>query len=95
VSKYDPLRRRLEGTSQPIVDMTFEEIAHLVGGLPHSAYKHSAWWANDEGRHVQARAWLDASFTTERIDLAARWVRFRRGGRAMGTSVSAQRAEGG
>ena len=38
------------------VTMTFDEIEQLVGSLPESATKYSAWWANQpgSGRHEQA-----------------------------------------
>jgi hypothetical protein len=74
LSKYDSLREHLFRLRPP-VEMTFEEIGALVGGLPRSAEKWSAWWGNDEG-HVQARAWMSASRRVEAVDLNRRRVRF-------------------
>ncbi len=58
--------------------MSFDEIDILVGGLPASAERWPAWWANETAgsRHVQARAWLDAGREVEHADRAARRVRF-------------------
>jgi hypothetical protein len=78
VAKYDPLRDRLSIGPESI-EMTFEEVANLVGGLPMSAYKHEGWWANDtRGGHVQAVAWLSAGARVEDVDMTRRTVRFGR-----------------
>jgi hypothetical protein len=77
VSKYSALRRQLEREASPSVEMTFDEVDDLVGGLPASARRYSAWWSNErEGRHVQARAWMDAGWRVENVDLTAETVRF-------------------
>jgi len=74
MAKYDALRERLQRGAEP-VSLTFDAIADLVGGLPASAYRHDAWWAND-ATHVQARAWLDAARTITRVDRSGQQVRF-------------------
>ena len=79
MSKYDPLREHLERSGRDSVSMSFEEIADLVGGLPPSAYRHQAWWANErEGRHVQARAWMGAGWQVSEVNLSGRTVTFER-----------------
>jgi hypothetical protein len=76
--KYQLLRDEL-ATRGTVVEMTFDEVADLVEGLPDSAFKYSAWWSNEvDGGHVQARAWSAAGFRVDRLDLAGRKVRFRR-----------------
>jgi hypothetical protein len=57
--------------------MSLSELADLVGGLPMSAHRYSAWWASDHATHVQARAWLDAGYTAH-PDLASNKVTFTR-----------------
>ncbi|MFP7296989.1 hypothetical protein [Neobacillus niacini] len=43
-----------------------EEI--LTFKLPASAYKYSAWWANEtEGTHTHARSWLMAGWKTTEV----------------------------
>jgi hypothetical protein len=79
VSKYSSLRHHLERESGPSVEMTFDEIDDVVGGLPASARRYSAWWSNErEGRHVQARAWVDAGWCVANVNLTAERVRFTR-----------------
>jgi hypothetical protein len=74
--KYDPLRDRLVGLSGPI-ELTFEEVAGLVGGLPSSAYRYTQWWENEQGgAHVQARAWRAIGKHVASIDLAHQRVVF-------------------
>jgi hypothetical protein len=76
--KYAPLFEHLCRAGDAPVEMTFEEIDRLVGGLPVSATKHRAWWANEvAGGRVQAKAWLDAGRTDAgRVWFsAARWNR--------------------
>jgi hypothetical protein len=74
LAKYDPLGDHLSRTVGP-VEMSFEEVARLVGGLPPSAYRWRAWWANDP-HHVEAAAWLAHRRRVETVDLVARRVRF-------------------
>jgi hypothetical protein len=72
--KYEPLSRHLSVASLPLT-MTFAEISLLVGGLPASAYRYPAWWADDR-THVQARAWLDVGLRVEAVDLDREVVGF-------------------
>lgn len=81
MGKYDVLRDLLRGRSGPSTELSFEDIDAVVGGLPRSAHNHRAWWGNEaDGRHVQARAWLDAGWRVEEVDLAGGRVRFRSAG---------------
>jgi hypothetical protein len=78
-SKYDALRDHLGREDRDTVTETFEDIAELVGGLPPSAWRHQAWWANEaSGSHVQARSWLNVGFRVARINQGEGWVRFQR-----------------
>ena len=80
MGKYDSLREHLKSLGNGSVQMSFSEIADLVGGLPASTHTHSAWWANEmiaDGRHVQAKAWLGAGRRVEEVSLAGKRVRFR------------------
>jgi hypothetical protein len=75
VPKYAPLRDHLEARLGP-VEMTFTEIATLVGGLPPSAFRIPQWWSNDAHGHVQAAAWLGAQRRVSGADLRTEWVTF-------------------
>lgn len=78
VAKYDPLFEFLCRAEDGPVELTFGQIEVLVGQLPASATEHTAWWANeaDGGRHVQARAWLNAGREVEWVDRGRQRVRF-------------------
>ena len=77
MSKYERLKNSLIATSVATVNFSFKDLASIVGGLPLSAYKHRAWWANEsDGRHVQTRGWMDAGFIVDTVDLDAQTVRF-------------------
>ncbi|WP_442934134.1 DUF7662 domain-containing protein [Micromonospora sp. CPCC 205561] len=75
VSKYDALRDYLRRRTSE-ARYTLDEMSELVpGGLPPSAYRYEAWWANGDQTHAHSRAWGDAGFTAH-PDLADRAVRF-------------------
>lgn len=57
--------------------MAFRDIEKVLGfALPPSARRHQAWWANNVGTHVNARAWREAGWKTSRVDLASERVVF-------------------
>lgn len=58
--KYVPLTEYLRSRSEAVVEINFDELDELVGGMPASARRRSAWWANSRTAHEHARAWLDA-----------------------------------
>ena len=77
MAKYDALFRHLCHLPDGPVELTFDEVAGLVGGLPVTAERSRAWWANEvSGRQLQAKAWLDAGREVADVDVAARVVRF-------------------
>jgi hypothetical protein len=79
VGKYEPLERFLKGRRPSRWRAGFREIEGLLGfKLPQSALKYPAWWSNDETGHSHARAWLDAGWRTEEVDLASRKLTFAR-----------------
>lgn len=78
VPKYDPLFEFLCRAGDAPVEMTFDDVGALVGGLPRSAGDHLVWWSNEAlgGRHVQSVAWMNAGRQVDNVDLARRIVRF-------------------
>lgn len=77
MAKYDPLFEHLCRAGDGPVEMSFEDVAALVGGLPKSANTYQVWWANElDGRHVQAAAWMNAGRAVDHVDLAHQVVRF-------------------
>lgn len=75
MAKYDPLLEHLKAAPHP-VEMAFEEIARLVGGLPPTAHNRDAWWGNNANGHVQAAAWLGAGRQVTHVSRTLRRVRF-------------------
>ena len=76
--KYEPLTQRLKAGGARRLILAITEIDNLVGGLPRSAYQNAnAWWSNDcPGR--QRRAWLEAGYEVEDVDLVGDVVTFSR-----------------
>ena len=77
MAKYDPLRNHLREVGGDVVEVTFEDLAELVSGLPPSALEHRAWWAN--GSTVRAQSWRAAGFYVSQISRDSGRVRFERG----------------
>ena len=78
VGKYAPLREFLRRQSGAVVRMSFSEIERVIGAkLPPTA-RHRAWWSNNEQNSVMTRAWKEAGFESEDVDLKGRRVAFRR-----------------
>lgn len=79
MSKYSPLTDHLKGQKPNLLTMTFAEVEHVLGGkLPRSAQTHRAWWSNNPDNNVMTRAWLDAGFQSEQVDLTGQKLVFRR-----------------
>jgi hypothetical protein len=91
VPKYEPLREFLTGMplGQKQVTLGFRRLEELLGdALPPSAMTYEQWWRGGRvkrGRidanwqdQVQQRAWEDAGWTVEDLDLLLKNVTFRR-----------------
>jgi len=80
--KYTPLKKYLMALPplQRQITLPFTKIEEILkDGLPDSARQHKSWWANEvKGRHVQASAWLEASWKVKDVDLTSRRVSFMR-----------------
>jgi hypothetical protein len=79
MSKYSALGDYLKHQRRDVVPMTFAEIEKITGTkLPASARKHRPWWSNNPDNSVMTKVWLDAGFASERVDMPARKLVFRR-----------------
>lgn len=79
MAKYDALGAFLMRQPRDRVPITFAEIEKIIGAkLPRSAREHRPWWGNSAVNHVNAKAWLDAGFESEQVDMAGRKLVFRR-----------------
>jgi DNA-binding transcriptional regulator YiaG len=77
--KYQPLQDYLRQSSQPQVTLSFTQIETLMGEvLPVSARRQKAWWSNRSRGGLQAKAWMEADYLVEAVDLVNQQVTFRR-----------------
>lgn len=80
MGRYERLYKWLRTSSGPRISLTFEQIEEILGfGLPDTARKDAAWWANEKTaqfRYNQRRAWLNAGFHTENLSLPNETVDF-------------------
>jgi len=94
MSKYEALPQFLGQMDQAVRRMSFGEIESVLGfKLPKSAYKHEAWWSNNETGHSHAQAWLKLGWRTEAVDLTRRQVTFRRSLQSPLAGVSPQKRD--
>jgi len=79
MSSYAPLADYLKQSGSNSVAATFADIETVLGRtLPPSAYRHRPWWANEARGHSHAKAWLDAGYETEQVDMENRKLVFRK-----------------
>ena len=82
--KYRPLTEFLRRQARAVVRLTFDEIERVIGAkLPPSAMRHRAWWSNNAQNNVMTKAWKDAGFASEDVDMEGRRVTFRRAAEAL------------
>lgn len=80
-SKYAPLGAYLKACGGTEVPMSFTDIEAVIGAvLPPKAVNHPAWWSNNTSNNTMTQIWLDAGFRSERVDIGARRLIFRRVG---------------
>jgi hypothetical protein len=60
-SRYQALTLFLIGKEEAVVTLSFSELDRIVNGLPASAKKYQAWWANTDRGQPHAHYWLDAN----------------------------------
>lgn len=75
-SKYALLKEWLLAQGTERVEASFDKLGELVGGLPRSAFEYQAWWGNLTGPHPQSKAWRDAGYRVDMLDLNGKRVRF-------------------
>jgi hypothetical protein len=79
MSKYAALTDYLGRLPHREVRLTFGDIERLLKAkLPKSARSHRAWWSNNGNNSVMTKAWLDAGWRSERVDMTSETLVFRR-----------------
>ncbi len=77
--KYEPLKRYLQaadraeaGSADPMICSISSKPSET------SARKHAAWWSNSPAGHVNAQAWLEAGYASQKVDLQTGRLVFKR-----------------
>ena len=79
-SKYGGLTGHLKfrGSFTSVVKLSFARIDGLIGSnLPMSAYRNEKWWSNSASS-AHARAWLDAGWEVQEVNLKEGFVVFKK-----------------
>lgn len=88
MNTFEPLEAYLASKNASRIAMSFAEIEAMVGRkLPNSSRKHRAWWSNNPSNSAITRAWLNAGYRTEDVDMAGERLVFRRTERAASKPV--------
>ena len=74
MSVYQPLADFLSQREDDRWEASFVDVMKVLNrSLPGSAYKHQAWWANQEGEgRSQTQGWRSVGWKTTRLDLERR-----------------------
>jgi hypothetical protein len=76
--KYSPLENYLRNLPEGkrVVTLRFGQIEGILNSkLPFSAYESQLWWEHEkEGNHVNARAWSNAGWKVDEVNLNEKWV---------------------
>ncbi len=77
--KYTPLKNYLLAlpTSQKEARLSFNQIEGILKfKLPSSAYEDERWWLHEkEGNHLNLRAWTNAGWKVETVEVNKKLVR--------------------
>jgi hypothetical protein len=78
MSRYEPLAQFLGKRPKKSWRAGFADIENVLGfRLPASAYRHAAWWANQNGPgHSQTSGWRAVGWRTAKVDLDRKEVTF-------------------
>jgi hypothetical protein len=79
MGKYAPLTEFLRKQPANEVALTFAQIERLIQAkLPPKAQRYRAWWSNNPTNNLITKAWLDAGYRSEQVDIEQRKLVFRR-----------------
>lgn len=96
MSKYARLGSVLRAKHQREISCSFRDIERALGfPLPPAARAHRAWWSNNPSNNVMTKAWLDAGFRAEQVDMGGETLVFRRVEEAGAASKSAPARKAG
>ena len=77
--KYAPLENYLRNLpdSRTAISLSFQQIEQILNTpLPASAYEDQRWWEHEtEGNHITKRAWANAGWKIESLDVNKKRVK--------------------
>jgi hypothetical protein len=77
MSKYQALANFLREHEGEEIELGFDQVSDIVGGLPPSALNERPWWANDSGpTNAHAPGWMSVGWRVRTVDLQSRRVTF-------------------
>lgn len=79
-SKYEALKRYLQyrAAFTNVVKLSFAKMDGVMGdNLPMSAFRNEKWWSNSQSS-VHAKAWLDAGWKMQEVNLEEGYVVFQK-----------------
>jgi hypothetical protein len=78
MGKYDPLKTFRQSSQTEEIALSFSEIEALLGKALPASQQYPAWWSNNPSNNPMTKVWLDAGYRTERVNVEAGRVVFRR-----------------
>jgi hypothetical protein len=67
--KYHNLQKYLKTIKKTEILLSYHEIENILGfSLPPSAYKHHAWWSNDQS-HSHSQSWMKEGWRVKKVEL--------------------------
>lgn len=78
MGKYDAFAEYLRAQQRDEVPLTFDQIERIIGSDLPASHRYRAWWSNNSFNSVMTKAWLDAGFRSEQVDMAQRKLVFRK-----------------
>lgn len=79
-SKYYPLFLHLQACKQETTTLALSKVEAVIdNSLPKSAFNKKNWWSNrDSASALQAKAWVNAGYHVDSVDLTQKTVTFRK-----------------
>lgn len=75
--KYIKLYEYFIKDNKPIIVLSIYEIEKILKfKLCKSAYTHSIWWSDDNGRHTQSFAWIKANYQVYKVCIEYKYIVF-------------------
>jgi hypothetical protein len=78
MSKYSALSDYLRAQKRDQVPITFAQLERIIGTKLPASHRYRSWWSNNSFNSVMTKAWLEAGFRSEQVDMEARKLVFRR-----------------